>query len=895
MLLLASCGGSDPVAPPPSEGSATIGAAGGTLKGPDGVVLTLPDQSVASDTTFRIARDSAGAPPLVGMTLLSPIYAITPHGIALDRLGSLTLPYDASKQPAGSNLVVLRGEADGTWHVQPNLGTQAGVAVADVAGLSWWAVGVCTPGDAGVFGFGIGDCPANHTLRLGADGIDLNLVFQRPIEQPVDFTLSLRWDRPAGVDRVDDLLWHGPGLATGSAQFNGPTLGYWRTLPVHLDPSTIAGATVAHGVTVHYKALAQYCWTGFIIGRGPNQTVCWSYDVDLPVRVHDTGIPGAPVITTQPQSVTVTEGQPASFTVAATAAGTLTMDWGISLDAGASWASLGESSSTLSIPSAALDYSGALLRVHLCDTIGSSQTCIDSGTAQLTVIQATAPPAFTTQPASVSVVEGQTASISVAASGEPPPRILVYQGAAPGGALVQTCAPPGSGTSNTCTFTTGALGASQSGLVFQAVADNSAGSATSSAAVVTVTSSATGPAIATEPLDASTPVGSGAVFSVVAGGTAPLSYQWRFNGTPLTDHAAAASTSGIAGSGSASLAVTNAQAADAGSYSVVVTNGTSSATSRNAALTVTGTGACSGWCSVPPAGYYANQLAFGSAQTGIAVGSNLLRTTDGGASWQLLPTSFTGGGGLATFYDVAFVDASTVVIVGTDNTTGGGLIYRSTDAGTTWTLVASPAQVPTAIAFSGNTGLAITFNTLLRSTDGGATWSTLTPGYNFYSVTFAPPGVTALASVYNTANGANELRRSIDGGQTWTLVAPLTGMSQWLRRMSFSTSSLGIGVIGASNGAALVARTSDQGATWSIIDTGLPGYFNAVLLTPQNVALAVGTGGGIARSVDAGATWAPVASSNAATLRSVASPSTGIYSAVGDQVLLRNTSGGSGP
>ena len=83
-------------------------------------------------------------------------------------------------------------------------------------------------------------------------------------------------------------------MKTGSAQYNGDSGGYYSDfIPVHLDPKTIPGARSPNGVTVHYKALAQYCWTGFIIGRGDNQKVCWSYDVDVPVKVHDTRAPGA--------------------------------------------------------------------------------------------------------------------------------------------------------------------------------------------------------------------------------------------------------------------------------------------------------------------------------------------------------------------------------------------------------------------------------------------------------------------------------------------------------------------------------------------------------------------------------------------------------------------------
>ncbi len=82
------------------------------------------------------------------------------------------------------------------------------------------------------------------------------------------------------------------------------------------------------------------------------------------------------------------------------------------------------------------------------------------------------------------------------------------------------------------------------------------------------------PFIVSQPANQSVPSGASATFSVVAGGTAPLSYQWQVNGTNL---AAATSTS---------LTLTNVQTTQAGSYSVVVSNLYGSTNSSGASLTV---------------------------------------------------------------------------------------------------------------------------------------------------------------------------------------------------------------------------------------------------------------------------------------------------------------------
>ncbi|MEI7729315.1 MAG: M36 family metallopeptidase [Verrucomicrobiota bacterium] len=83
-------------------------------------------------------------------------------------------------------------------------------------------------------------------------------------------------------------------------------------------------------------------------------------------------------------------------------------------------------------------------------------------------------------------------------------------------------------------------------------------------------------------------IGSNATFSVTATGTAPLLYQWYYNGAPIgySNGLSIANTFGAAFGGVAALGIANAQPADAKNYYVVVTNLYGSATSSIATLTV---------------------------------------------------------------------------------------------------------------------------------------------------------------------------------------------------------------------------------------------------------------------------------------------------------------------
>ena len=97
---------------------------------------------------------------------------------------------------------------------------------------------------------------------------------------------------------------------------------------------------------------------------------------------------------------------------------------------------------------------------------------------------------------------------------------------------------------------------------------------------ITGTTTPTAPAITTPPAAANVIAGKNAMFTVTASGTAPLTYFWQKNSSPL------ANGGNVSGANAATLIVSNVTAADAGSYSVLVSNSVGTATSAAAALTV---------------------------------------------------------------------------------------------------------------------------------------------------------------------------------------------------------------------------------------------------------------------------------------------------------------------
>ncbi len=150
----------------------------------------------------------------------------------------------------------------------------------------------------------------------------------------------------------------------------------------------------------------------------------------------------------------------------------------------------------------------------------------------------TSPPAITAQPTNQTVTAGQTATFTVAATGSPTPTVQ-WQVSTDSGATFSILS---GAISTTLSFTTAS---SQNGNQYQAVFTNSAGTATTTAATLTV-NPATPPTITTQPASQTVTAGQTATFSVVASGSAPLNYQWQKNtGTGFLNIPGAAAASYI--------------------------------------------------------------------------------------------------------------------------------------------------------------------------------------------------------------------------------------------------------------------------------------------------------------------------------------------------------------
>ena len=282
------------------------------------------------------------------------------------------------------------------------------------------------------------------------------------------------------------------------------------------------------------------------------------------------GVSVPPVITQQPQSLTVTQGQTATFTVAATGTPPPTYQWfrdGVPVPGG--------SNDELTIDPVQLADNGSVFKVVVSNPAGS----VESASATLTVIADTTPPTLVSATADcasnkVTVTFSERVSVDALATGSSALDVFNYQISAGVTVLDAIISPDGR---TVCLFVDALAAGITYTLTVDSVTDLSGN--TIAANSQTNFNCPTPPVITQQPTNQIVAQGQTATFSVLATGTAPLTYQWRLRILPPD-------FSVVIGATNAYFNINNAQPTNAVAYDVVIANAFGSVTSQVATLTV---------------------------------------------------------------------------------------------------------------------------------------------------------------------------------------------------------------------------------------------------------------------------------------------------------------------
>jgi hypothetical protein len=321
------------------------------------------------------------------------------------------------------------------------------------------------------------------------------------------------------------------------------------------------------GVGTVYGGI-QSGWTGAPVGSSVRTaTITW---------------PEAPAVTTSPVASTVTAGESATFTAAASGYPAPTVQWQVSTNAGATFANdttdAGNTTGTLTVASTTVALTARQYRAVFTNSSGPAAT---STAATLTVNPKEAPK-ITSNPVSKIVLVGEEATFAATASGFPAPTVQ-WQVSTNGGTTFANDTTDAGNTTGTLTV----LGSktSLSGRQYRAVFTNSTSpAATSTAATLTVTTTPEAPLVTTNPLSRTVTTGEGAQFTAAASGLPPPSVQWQLS---TNGGATFSNDTTDAGNTTPTLTVAGTTAAmNAREYRAVFTNFVGAATTIPATLTV---------------------------------------------------------------------------------------------------------------------------------------------------------------------------------------------------------------------------------------------------------------------------------------------------------------------
>ena len=435
-----------------------------------------------------------------------------------------------------------------------------------------------------------------------------------------------------------------------------------------------------------------------------------------------TTAPVAPSISTPPSAQSVTAGDPVTFTVVATGTAPLSYQWNLN---------------NVAIAGATADYY-SIASVQSANA-GNYTVTVSNGTlptatstaVALTVNPVVVAPTISTYPASQSVVAGNSASFSVVATGSAP---LSYQ-------WHLDNVNDGSNSASYQSPSTTVIGSH----TVTVTVSNAAGSVLSNPALLTVTAMPVAPSISTQPSAQVVTVGNPVTFTVAAGGTAPLSYQW-YSGTSSTTV-----TTPISGANSDFYAPSTALAGTI-YFAVAVSNGIGTpATSNAVALTVN---------------------AAPVAPTTIAINGSSTPSVTSVTEGQSITFTATATG--STPYTYLWQQNGTSV--GSNASTFTLALPRLTDSGSSITVT-----VTNAAGSVTSSAVTLTVNPLLVNLDlGGSMPLNLTP---------IPAGTFTMGSPPSeTDHQSNETQHQVTIRQNFYMGTYLVTQAQWVQVMGSNPS-----------------------------------------------------------------------------------------------------------
>ncbi|HOE05560.1 MAG TPA: YCF48-related protein [Bacteroidales bacterium] len=198
-----------------------------------------------------------------------------------------------------------------------------------------------------------------------------------------------------------------------------------------------------------------------------------------------------------------------------------------------------------------------------------------------------------------------------------------------------------------------------------------------------------------------------------------------------------------------------------------------------------------------------------------------------------------------------FFNDSVGLACGGDGNGSGGIVFKTTDAGINWQLLADslPGYLRSVDFISDSVGFGVCWeDIILKTTDSGNTWFEISSG--IYS------GLTDICFLGDSIGiivGSNGvILKTIDAGANWLSIS--SSATNNFNSLFFTNSTTGFAV--GDNG--IIFKTQDAGDTWGPLNSGTLSWLHSVYFTDTSTGYAVGENSTIIKTTNAGNTWIPL-------------------------------------
>ncbi len=273
-------------------------------------------------------------------------------------------------------------------------------------------------------------------------------------------------------------------------------------------------------------------------------------------------------------------------------------------------------------------------------------------------------------------------------------------------------------------------------------------------------------------------------------------------------------------------------------------------------------------------------MSFLSRDTGyiVTAGAKYGRTFDGGRSWKFYTIQHD-----STFEDVFFLNKDTGIVCGKY-----ARAHRTIDGCKKWDIIQLPGNdrefwLTSALFLPGGVGLLVGIvdtgmpqGVLYRSEDAGTSWTKLPVTGLAFGELFYRPGDPICFQAWG------KLFYSLDKGKTWSsMKIPSVHPT---RATAFFQNT---GVLCGNDGA--IVCTADRGKTWNAVTTGVKADFTSALLLDESTGYIAGSDGTLLKTKDGGKTWAAETVPISVNFTGLHRIGNDVYVYGADGVILRST------